>query len=338
LISGYISQGVGAGLQLSTLGGGGTQVDNMTLTTGGRVGIGTASPVGKLTVAVSGDAENTTVAAWSDKYFCVGQSVTTTSSAVAIGFNNSTNSGWIYSLAPSTAWRALNYGAQSHSFYCQNATASMVINSSGRVGIGTTSPGWTLQTSGTACLGYGIYANANNDGDARHYITYATTTTAGSVGTNADARLNIQDRSSNYIRFFNGFPNTTVSLQGLIYQSGGSTLYAASSDYRLKSNIAPLSNALGVISSLKPITFTFNSHPDIKECGFIAHEVQEIIPNCVNGTKDGVSEDGSIHPQALDKAYIVSYLVGAVQELSTENAQLKARLESLETRFTAAGF
>jgi hypothetical protein len=58
LISGYISQGVGSGLQLSTLGGGGTQVDNMTLTSGGRVGIGTASPYGILHVDSGGAASN----------------------------------------------------------------------------------------------------------------------------------------------------------------------------------------------------------------------------------------------------------------------------------------
>jgi hypothetical protein len=113
----------------------------------GNVGIGTTSPVGKLTVAVSGDAENMAVGAWSDKYFCVGQSPSAYSSCVSIGFNNSTNQGWIYSLAPSVAWRALNYGAVSHSFYCQNATAAVTFDSSGRVGIGTTSPSYKLHIS-----------------------------------------------------------------------------------------------------------------------------------------------------------------------------------------------
>ena len=49
VISGYITQGVGSGLRLSTLNGG-AQVDNMTLTNAGNVGIGTTNPSYQLTV------------------------------------------------------------------------------------------------------------------------------------------------------------------------------------------------------------------------------------------------------------------------------------------------
>jgi len=209
-------------------------------------------------------------------------------------------------------------------------TTLMTLLNGGNLGIGTASPGYTLHTSGTACLGYGIYQNPNSDGDARHYITYQTAVAAGSVGTNADGRLNIQDRAGYYIRFFTGFPNGTVSLQGLIYQSGGSTLYAASSDYRIKSNVVPLSNSLDTINSLKPVSFTFNSHTEITEAGFLAHEVQEVVPNCVSGEKDQVAEDGSIIPQSLDKSYLVTHLVGAIQELSATVQSLKERIATLE--------
>jgi len=173
-----------------------------------------------------------------------------------------------------------------------------------------------------------IWANPNSDSDARNYITNKD---CNNPGTNADGRLNIQDRSSVYVRFIGG-NNGTVTLYGTITQSGASTLYNASSDYRLKSNIVALTDGLTMINSLKPKTFTFNEYPTIVESGFIAHEVQEVIPNCVHGEKDAVNEDGSILPQGMDKSYMVTYLVAAVQQLSAKNADLEARLAALEAK------
>lgn len=204
-----------------------------------------------------------------------------------------------------------------------------------RVGIGTTNPGYTLQvgnSNGNSCLNGCLWVNPNNDADQRHYFTIAASTSG--IAANADGRLNVQDRSSVYMRFFAG-SSTSVTLYGTITQSGGSTLYNASSDYRLKSNIVPLSNALTIINSLKPVSFTFNSHPETVQAGFIAHEVQEVVPMCVTGLKDAVSDDGSILPQGIDKSYIVSYLTAAVKELSAENKDLKTQLASLEQRLAA---
>jgi hypothetical protein len=106
-------------------------VTTMYLKAGGNVGIGTTSPPGKLTVGTNADAESMAVGSWSDRYFCVGQSVSSFSSAVAIGFNNTTASGWIYSLAPSTAWRTLNFGAANYNFLCASTIPSMTISSTG---------------------------------------------------------------------------------------------------------------------------------------------------------------------------------------------------------------
>jgi len=299
---------------------------------GGNVGIGTASPGSTLTVYSSNTVNDFTLASYATTLdFQSGQRL-----GLALpGWTTMDPNGGTTLATGVGIWDALVVGGYCiiGTSYAQSSTQTGPTNGlivQGNVGIGTASPGYTLHTSGTACLGYGIYQNPNSDGDARHYITYQTAVAAGSVGTNADGRLNIQDRAGNYIRFFTGFPNGTVNLQGLIYQSGGSTLYAASSDYRIKSNVVPLSNSLDTINSLKPVSFTFNSHTEITEAGFLAHEVQEVVPNCVSGEKDQVAEDGSIIPQSLDKSYLVTHLVGAIQELSATVQSLKERIATLE--------
>lgn len=110
---------------------GSAEVETLTILPTGRVGIGTTNPPGKLSVGTNGDAESMAVGSWSDRYFCVGQAPTPNSSCVSIGFNNTTVIGWIYSLAPSVAWRTLNFGAANYNFLCASTTPSMTISSTG---------------------------------------------------------------------------------------------------------------------------------------------------------------------------------------------------------------
>ena len=71
-----------------------------------------------------------------------------------------------------------------------------------------------------------------------------------------------------------------------------------------------LSYALMRLDSLKPIKFSYKSDPEAKIIdGFIAHEVQEVVPEAVTGVKDGTDI------QTLDHSRIVPVLVGAVKEL-----------------------
>ena len=111
---------------------------------------------------------------------------------------------------------------------------------------------------------------------------------------------------------------------GYIGTSGTTTSYNTSSDYRLKENIAPMTTGLATISALKPVTYDWISDKSAGE-GFIAHEIQEIIPHAVSGEKDAVNEDGSIRSQGVDYSKIVVHLVAAIQELTTRLAALEAK-------------
>lgn len=125
--------------------------------------------------------------------------------------------------------------------------------------------------------------------------------------------------NTNQIAFNN--PNGNV---GSINTSGSNTIYATSSDYRLKENVKPMTNGLETISSLNPVIYNWIVDKTVGE-GFIAHELQSVIPHAVSGEKDAVNEDGSIKPQGVDYSMIVVHLVAAIQEL-------EARLAALESK------
>ena len=116
--------------------------------------------------------------------------------------------------------------------------------------------------------------------------------------------------------------------------STSSTQYSTSSDYRLKDVVSTISDALSKVNSLKPIVFKWKRGGDSLE-GFLAHEVQEVVPIAVSGEKDAVDKDGNIVKQHMDMTYLLPIVVKAIQELSVENTELKTKLDSLEARVTA---
>jgi len=128
-----------------------------------------------------------------------------------------------------------------------------------------------------------------------------------------------------YIYWLNG--NGTV---GSISSSGSSTSYNTSSDYRLKDNVAPITGAISRIALLKPVTYTWKADGSTGE-GFIAHELQEVVPSCVSGEKDAVNEDGSIKPQGIDTSFLVATLTAAIQEQQLLIEGLTLRVSALET-------
>ena len=129
---------------------------------------------------------------------------------------------------------------------------------------------------------------------------------------------------SNQILFVNS--NGVV---GSIVTTGSATSYVTSSDYRLKENIVLMTGALNKVAKLKPVTYTWKVDGSSSE-GFIAHELQAIVPDCVTGEKDAVDEEGNIKPQGIDTSFLVATLTAAIQEQQTIINDLKARITALE--------
>ena len=162
---------------------------------------------------------------------------------------------------------------------------------------------------------------------------------------------------ANYFSFREG--NTTI---GKITKDGttAAILYTTTSDYRLKENVTDKTDGIEKIKLLKPKKFSWKGDPfnQIKD-GFLAHEVQEVVPGAITGVKDAIEkykegqelpegksvgdnildENGNtiIDPQTIDKASLVPLLTSALQEaitkietLETSVADLTTRLEVLE--------
>lgn len=166
---------------------------------------------------------------------------------------------------------------------------------------------------------------------------------------NGDCALFRRDNSGTLMFFLNNGANV-----GSISITGSSTAYNTSSDYRLKENVKPIEDGLSRLMKLKPSRFNFINNKDTVVDGFLAHEAQEIVPECVTGVKDGMKEVGNITDkdgkiieekvekpedlkedqkwektgekedyQGIDQSKLVPLLVAAVQQLKKEIDKLK---------------
>jgi hypothetical protein len=116
---------------------------------------------------------------------------------------------------------------------------------------------------------------------------------------------------------------------GNISSNGTGVTYGTASDYRLKENIVPMVGALATVAALKPVTYKWKVDGSDGQ-GFIAHELQELVPDCVVGDKDDVDGDGNIKPQGIDTSFLVATLTAAIQEQQALIENLTTRLNALE--------
>jgi hypothetical protein len=128
-----------------------------------------------------------------------------------------------------------------------------------------------------------------------------------------------------------GFRNASGTTVGGIVINASTTAYNTSSDYRLKNDIQPMQNALATVAQLKPVTYKWKVDGSAGE-GFIAHELQEVVPECVTGEKDAVDAEGSPVYQGVDTSFLVATLTAAIQEQQALITTLTDRITALEAK------
>lgn len=119
------------------------------------------------------------------------------------------------------------------------------------------------------------------------------------------------------------FTNAAGADIGSVSVNATGTTYNTTSDYRLKTDAIPLVGALDRVSKLRPCSYRWKSDGSAGE-GFIAHELQEVIPLAVTGEKDGAEM------QSVDYGRLTPLLAAAIQELMAENESMRARIAALE--------
>jgi hypothetical protein len=185
-------------------------------------------------------------------------------------------------------------------YFAPSNTEAMRIDTNGSVLIGKTSTGITTN-------GYVI----NAAGDISQVF-----------GAGNYSVINSQTGASTWVSLRNA-----NSEKGSIVINSGSVSYNTTSDYRLKENVTPITDALTKVSLLKPVNYTWKDSGEPAN-GFIAHELQEVAPDCVTGEKDAVDADGNPKYQAIDTSFLTATLVKAIQELNAKVIALEAKLEA----------
>ena len=149
--------------------------------------------------------------------------------------------------------------------------------------------------------------------------------------TSAQNGLGIRDDSNSSSAFYTVYRNSANGVIGSVTRVGttNAVSFNTSSDYRLKENIVPMTGALDKVAKLKPVTYTW------KDCGiaaqgFIAHELQAVVPDCVTGEKDAVDAEGKPVYQGIDTSFLVGILTKAIQEQQALITQLQADVALLK--------
>jgi hypothetical protein len=207
-------------------------------------------------------------------------------------------------------------------------TEKMRITSTGRVGIGTNSPGFDVTIGSNAAqkvLAVGAIHLVDAYIDNAVYGCRIQGTDNGVDGTNMQFITRATPSGGFSTRM-------TITTGGNIGAPSGTNIYNAS-DRRLKRNITPLSGALNKVLNLNPVMFNWiqgyePTEEDKDMLGFIAQDMQEVVPEAVESFGSGdtlkVGELEITSPLRVNEKFIIPVLVKAIQELS-------AKVTALET-------
>ena len=293
-------------------------VESMRIDSSGNVGIGTTSPnKGSVSRAVTlnGTAGNIVE-------FCV----------------SDTRVGWVYGDNNLTAVAAA--GSRYLSLET-NGSERMRIDTSGNVGIGTTSPSEKLDVAGIvqskAAGNNARFSTIDTNGSGATVLLNAAFAGAGTPAlqvttnhpllfcTNNTERARI-DSSGNF--FVNNM--AVGGTANLHWSSGAGQFFVTSSSRRFKHDIVDYDKGLAELMQMQPKYFVYNDEPNQKQrAGFIAEDFHDLgMTEYVEYWKD---DEGNDTPSEIGYSNMVAILVKAIQEQQALITTLTDRITALET-------
>ncbi|MFN4972501.1 MAG: tail fiber domain-containing protein [Bacteroidota bacterium] len=193
-------------------------------------------------------------------------------------------------------------------------------------------------------IALGAYAMGGNDTIGQNYAVSARAT-SNTRGENYGIYAEASNGGANFAGFFNG--NVTVT-----------GTFSNPSDMKLKSNIKELNNALPVIRQLKPVEYEYKKEftekglnlPQTHQYGFIAQEIQPVLPELITthklnlaatggSTVNNETNAGTIQPSAgslefigVNYLAIIPILVQGIKEQDTKITQLEKSIAELKAQ------
>jgi len=149
----------------------------------------------------------------------------------------------------------------------------------------------------------------------------------GSATQGITIKNTVNSNSGAAVRFVDYIGNYTGG--GIYYSNSNAINYATTSDYRLKENVVATTGAVERVKQLNPVNFNFIGESESVD-GFLAHELQTVVPNSVIGEKDAVTNSGENKYQVADYTKLVPLLTAALKEAVEKIETLEARVASLE--------
>jgi hypothetical protein len=241
--------------------------------------------------------------------------------------------------------------------FAEGGTEVMRIDSSGNVGIGTTSPGYKLAVVGrvsySGAIGEGADTTLSSTGTTIRLAESSTWQivsfyTAGTeraritsggdmlVGTTSSSgKLSVDGgtgmSSSGVIARFLGTSGNSLIVRGSGNCENTNGAYGAISDAKLKENVTDATPKLEKLNQVRIVNFNLIGSEQ-KQIGVIAQELEQIFPGMVEETADTDSEGNDLGTTTKSVKYsvFVPMLIKAIQEQQTLITSLTARIAALE--------
>lgn len=235
---------------------------------------------------------------------------------------------------------AVTVGAESHVVMSTNGVEKMRVALNGNVGIGTTSPTEKLQVNGGIRIGA---ATGNGAGTIR----YTGSDFEGRVGSNWESLTGGGSGSvwtvSGANTFFNSgnvgigtnSPAHKLQVNGDIGMTGE---IIGVSDLRTKKSIQDMTEANSIISQLRPVSYEFSSEdfenlelPNGTQYGFIAQEVESVLPNLVSHSTTTEMKGVQTELKGINYIQMIPVLTKALQEQQSLINNQQAQIDELKS-------
>ena len=227
-------------------------------------------------------------------------------------------------------------------------TTAMTIANDGKIVIGNNIPMWSGEYGGALFLkGNNSTADRNaqlaivdSTGAIAHNGVFINNngavlmknTTSDNVDTGYGSRQDMDGSNYCTIALNNGTHYVRADTAWKFYVMGNGQIHSTSqsisgiSDVRLKENITDIDTGLAEIMALQPRRFDWKDGGGTVLAGFVAQEVESVLPDLIGNFKHDDFEDA----KSLRMGDILPTLVKAMQEQQAIIESLTARLEALE--------